>query len=239
MRVLHHGELVAEIPNKALTADAPVYKRPVGMWTAPVPKDPPAWVLEELKKPRDYTADLKKLLASANICDKRWVFEQYDSMVQTNTVQGPGCEAGVMRIKGTGHPAMHTSPSLDTMMPGVIGFAPFGGDETDVIERAKPERGLAMGSGGEWALVLSRSEAGGDACGGGGGAEGGLYGGGAGVGYELSELWESGEAGDYGAAFGGDRWIAEACVALGTPVTGGNVSLYNETKGGGDLSRLR
>src|SRR3954447_4381855 len=102
MRVLHHGELVAEIPNKALTDDAPVYNRPVGTWNPPVPKDPPAWVLEELKKPRDYTADLKKLLASANICDKRWVFEQYDSMVQTNTVQGPGGEAGVMRIKGTG-----------------------------------------------------------------------------------------------------------------------------------------
>ena len=79
-----------------------VYHRPVGTWKAPVPMDPPAAVLEELKKPRDYTADLKKLLASANICDKRWVFEQYDSMVQTNTVQGPGGEAGVMRIKGTG-----------------------------------------------------------------------------------------------------------------------------------------
>src|ERR1700678_1592652 len=99
MRVTHHGELVAEIPNKALTDDAPVYHRPVGTWKAPVPLDPPVWVLEELKKPRDYTADLKKLLASANICDKRWVFEQYDSMVQTNTVQGPGGEAGVMRIK--------------------------------------------------------------------------------------------------------------------------------------------
>src|ERR1700756_413430 len=53
MRVLQHGELVAEIPNKALTDDAPVYKRPVGTWKAPVPLDPPAWVLEELKKPRD------------------------------------------------------------------------------------------------------------------------------------------------------------------------------------------
>src|ERR1700722_18331673 len=144
MRVTQHGELVAEIPNKALTDEAPVYKRPVGTWSAPVPKDPPAWVLEELKKPQDYTADLKKLLASANICDKRWVFEQYDSMVQTNTVQGPGGEAGVMRIKGTGHPAMHTAPSLDTMMPGVIGFAPFGEEKSDVIEAAKPERGLAM-----------------------------------------------------------------------------------------------
>ena len=101
MVITQHGVLVADIPNQALTDDAPLYHRPVGTWKAPVPLDPPAWVLEELKKPRDYTADLKKLLASANICDKRWVFEQYDSMVQTNTVQGPGGEAGVMRIKGT------------------------------------------------------------------------------------------------------------------------------------------
>jgi phosphoribosylformylglycinamidine synthase II len=110
MRVTHHGELVAEIPNKALTDDAPVYKRPVGVWKAPVPLDPPAWVVEELKKPRDYTADLKKLLASANICDKRWVFEQYDSMVQTNTVQGPGGEAGVMRIKDSCELSVESDP---------------------------------------------------------------------------------------------------------------------------------
>ena len=41
MRVYHGGLLEAEIPNKALTDDAPVYHRPVGTWTAPVPKDPP------------------------------------------------------------------------------------------------------------------------------------------------------------------------------------------------------
>jgi phosphoribosylformylglycinamidine synthase II len=113
MRVRHHGELIAEIPNKALTEEAPVYHRPVGEWKAPVPADPPQWVLDELGKPRDYTADLKKLLAAANICDKRWVYEQYDSMVQTNTVQGPGCEAGVMRIKGTGGAASHNGRRSD------------------------------------------------------------------------------------------------------------------------------
>jgi len=114
MRVTHHGELVAEIPNKALTDNAPVYNRPVGVWQAPVPKDPPAWVLEELKKPRDYTADLLKLLASPNICDKRYIYEQYDSMVQTNTVQGPGFEAGIIRIKGTGaaHPSKPTTSEI-------------------------------------------------------------------------------------------------------------------------------
>src|SRR6185437_5206302 len=101
MRILQHGEVVADIPNQSLTDDAPVYHRPVGTWKSPVPLDPPAEILEELKKPRDYTADLKKLLASPNICSKHWVYEQYDSMVQTNTVQGPGGEAGVMRIKGT------------------------------------------------------------------------------------------------------------------------------------------
>ncbi len=101
MVITQHGELVADIPNKALTDDAPLYHRPVGVWKAPVPFDPPAHFIEELNRSRDYTADLKKLLAAANICDKRWVFEQYDSMVQTNTVQGPGGEAGVMRIKGT------------------------------------------------------------------------------------------------------------------------------------------
>ena len=202
--------LVAEIPNKALTDDAPVYHRPVGTWKAPVPMDPPAWVLEELKKPRDYTADLKKLLASANICDKRWVFEQYDSMVQTNTVQGPGGEAGVMRIKGTAQSGDAYGAIADTMDAGSDGFArtsaPEGHVGTVMRGSLKPERGLAMALAGNGRWCLSRSEAGCDACCGGGGAEGGLYGGDSGGGYELFELRESGEAGDYGAAFGGDRW---------------------------------
>src|SRR6267154_1373713 len=101
LRILHHGVLVADIPNQSLTDDAPLYHRPVGTWKAPVPLAAPAEVLAELNKPRDFTADLKRLLASANICSKRWVFEQYDSMVQTNTVQGPGGEGGVLRVKGT------------------------------------------------------------------------------------------------------------------------------------------
>jgi phosphoribosylformylglycinamidine synthase subunit PurL len=102
LRIRHHGELVADIPNQSLTDDAPLYHRPIGTWKAPVPLDPPAEALNELDKDRNYTADLKKLLSSSNVCSKRWVYEQYDSMVQTNTVIGPGGEAGVMRIKGTG-----------------------------------------------------------------------------------------------------------------------------------------
>src|ERR1700734_2036916 len=102
LRIRHHGVLVADIPNQSLTDDAPLYHRPVGTWKAPVPLEPPEVMLAELEKDRDYLADLKKLLASSNVSSKRWVHEQYDTMVQTNTVQGPGGEAGVMRIKGTG-----------------------------------------------------------------------------------------------------------------------------------------
>ena len=102
LRIRHHGVLVADIPNQSLTDDAPLYHRPIGTWKAPVPLDPPAEVLAALTEDRNYTADFKKLLASSNVCSKRWIYEQYDSMVQTNTAIGPGGEAGVMRIKGTG-----------------------------------------------------------------------------------------------------------------------------------------
>ena len=201
MHITQGGVLVADIPNQFLTDDAPVYHRPVGTWKAPVPLDPPAHILEELKKPRDYTADLKKLLASANICDKRWVYEQYDSMVQTNTVQGPGGEAGVMRIKGTGTKGherglamalagngrwTYLDPKLGAMHAvaeaarkvACTGATPV--SATNCLNFGNPEKPEIMA--------------------------------------QLS------------AAIDG---IAEACNALGTPVTGGNVSLYNETKGVG------
>jgi phosphoribosylformylglycinamidine synthase len=253
MRVTHHGELVAEIPNKALTDDAPVYNRPVGVWKAPVPLDPPDWVLKELQKPRDYTADLKKLLASANICDKRWVFEQYDSMVQTNTVQGPGGEAGVMRIKGTGAHAAGARHEglLGTLVDMVAKSTPQGEvtlatgnvDATNpVVEpdashaagsAAKPERGIAMAlaGNGRWCWLdpkLGAMHAVAEAA------------------RKVACTGATPVAATNCLNFGNPEkpeimaqlsaaidGIAEACTALGTPVTGGNVSLYNETKGEG------
>jgi phosphoribosylformylglycinamidine synthase len=231
MRVTHHGELVAEIPNKALTDDAPVYHRPVGTWKAPVPLDPPAWVLEELKKPRDYTADLKKLLASANICSKHWIFEQYDSMVQTNTVQGPGGEAGVMRIKGTGS-AHHGV--VETLASIVAASTPEGEAALQAVELApKPERGLAMAlaGNGRWTYLdpkLGAMHAVAEAA------------------RKVACTGATPVAATNCLNFGNPEkpeimaqlsaaidGIAEACNALGTPITGGNVSLYNETKGEG------
>jgi phosphoribosylformylglycinamidine synthase II len=204
LRIRHHGELVADIPNQSLTDDAPLYHRPVGTWKCPLPIDPPEEILAQLAEDRDYTADLKKLLASANVCSKRWVHEQYDTMVQTNTVQGPGGEAGVMRIKGTGN-----------------------------REQGTGERGLAMAldGNGRWAYLdpkLGAMHAVAEAA------------------RKVACTGARPVAATNCLNFGNPEkpeimaqlsaaidGIAEACTALGTPITGGNVSLYNETRGEG------
>jgi phosphoribosylformylglycinamidine synthase subunit PurL len=207
LRIRHHGELVADIPNQSLTDDAPLYHRPIGTWKAPVPLDPPAAALDELAKDRDYTADLKKLLASSNVCSKRWVYEQYDSMVQTNTAQGPGGEAGVMRIKGTGKPGHPGSPNHE------IGLA------------------MALDGNGRWAYLnpkLGAMHAVAEAA------------------RKVAMTGATPVAATNCLNFGNPEkpeimaqlsaaidGIAEACTVLGTPITGGNVSLYNETRGEG------
>ena len=196
MRIRHHGELVADIPNQSLTDDAPLYHRPVGTWKAPVPLDPPAEVLEALKKPRDYTADLKKLLASANICSKRWVFEQYDSMVQTNTVQGPGGEAGVMRVKGT-------KRGLAMALDGNGRWCYLDPKQGAKLAVAEAARKVACTG----AVPVAATN-----C----------------LNFGNPEKPEI-----MAQLSGAIDGIAEACTALGTPITGGNVSLYNETKGEG------
>jgi phosphoribosylformylglycinamidine synthase subunit PurL len=99
MRVLQHGRVVAEIPNEALTDDAPLYHRPMQRWEPPIPREIPENI--QLGQKSNFTDEFKRLLASPNICSKRWVYEQYDSMVQINTVEGPGGEGGVIRVKGT------------------------------------------------------------------------------------------------------------------------------------------
>ena len=205
--IRHHGELVADIPNTSLTDEAPLYHRPVGTWKAPVPADPPEEILATLAEDRDYTADLKKLLASANVCSKRWVHEQYDTMVQTNTVIGPGGEAGVMRIKGTARPDAAKGPV------GEIGLA-MALDGNGRWAYLDPKLG-AMHAVAECARKVAMTGATPVA------ATNCLNFGNP----EKPEIMAQ-----LSAAIDG---IAEACTALGTPITGGNVSLYNETRGEG------
>jgi len=207
LRIRHHGVLVADIPNQSLTDDAPLYHRPVGVWKSPNPLDPPEEILAQLAADRDYTTDLKKLLASANVCSKRWVHEQYDTMVQTNTVIGPGGEAGVMRIKGTARPDALEGPI------GEIGLA------------------MALDGNGRWAYLdpkLGAMHAVAEAA------------------RKVASTGATPVAATNCLNFGNPEkpeimaqlsaaidGIAEACTALGTPITGGNVSLYNETRGEG------
>src|SRR5262249_29908666 len=93
-----HGEVVADIPNSALTDEAPVYARPQKPAARRAQMDPPS----HLPTSRDWAADLKMLLAVPTIASKRWISEQYDHMVQTNTVAGPVGDAAIVRVKETG-----------------------------------------------------------------------------------------------------------------------------------------
>jgi len=200
LRVLQHGEVVAEIPNQALTDEAPVYKRPLARWEPPVPREMPERI--KLNRGSDFTENLKQLLASTNICGKRWVWQQYDHMVQTNTVEAPGAgDAGVIRIK---------NPN-----PG------------------EPQRGLAMAldGNGRWCYLDPRL--------------GAMHA----VAEAARKVTCSG-ATPVGATnclnFGNPEkphimWqfsqtidgITKACEELEIPITGGNVSFYNETLGEG------
>jgi phosphoribosylformylglycinamidine synthase II len=200
LRVRHHGEVAAEIPNQALTDDAPVYRRPLARWEPPVPREMPERV--KLDRAGDLSQELKQLLASPNICGKRWVWQQYDHMVQTNTVEAPGAgDAGVIRVKNSN--------------PGAL------------------ERGLAMAldGNGRWCYLDPRL-----------GAMHAVA--------EAARKVACSGATPVGATnclnFGNPEkphimWqfsqtidgITKACEELEIPITGGNVSFYNETLGEG------
>jgi phosphoribosylformylglycinamidine synthase II len=200
MRVLHHGKVVSEIPNEALTDDAPVYKRPLERWEPPVPREMPAHI--KLAETCDLTGNFKRLLGSPNICGKRWIWQQYDSMVQINTVEGPGAgDAGVIRIKN--------------------------------FEPDSPQRGLAMAldGNGRWcyldpqlgAMHAVAEAARNVACCGATpvGATNCLN---FGNPEKPHIMWQFSKVID---------GITKACEELDVPITGGNVSFYNETLGEG------
>jgi phosphoribosylformylglycinamidine synthase len=201
LRIRHHGVLMADIPNESLTDDAPLYHRPIGAWTPRVAQVPPEAAQQKLDEDHDYTAELKQLLASANVSSKRWVHEQYDTMVQTNTVLGPGGEAGVMRIKGTGEEGRERGLAMALDGNGRWCYLdPKLGAMHAVAESA---RKVAM-SGATPVAATNCLNFGNP---------------------EKPEIMAQ-----LSSAIDG---ISEACTTLGTPITGGNVSLYNETRGEG------
>ena len=99
VRIKDNGKVVAEMSTESL-ANAPLYD---------MPHKRPSYLeklnqldIKDIKEPKDYNKALKTVLDSHNIASKHWVYEQYDHMVQTNTVVLPGSDAAVIRLKGTG-----------------------------------------------------------------------------------------------------------------------------------------
>lgn len=97
LRIIHNGVVEADLPVMALTDEAPKYDRPKSRVQSPASER----VLDLGLGTRDLGQALKELLASPNICSKHWVYEQYDSMVRTNTSILPGSDAAVIRVKET------------------------------------------------------------------------------------------------------------------------------------------
>ncbi len=99
LKIMHNGVLEADLPVKALTDEAPKYQRPMA---EPGSKfNVPSSKFNFESGTLNLEQGLKALLASPNICSKHWVYEQYDTMVRTNTVVLPGADAAVIRVKET------------------------------------------------------------------------------------------------------------------------------------------
>ena len=193
--VFRNGKLVANIPVDSLVlgGDAPQYDMPY--------KEPSYYTeknkcnFSELKISEDYKGNLIKLLSAPNITNKSYVYNQYDSTVRTNTVQGPGQSAGVVRIKDT-----NIGLSVSTDCNGrYVYLNPKQGGMVAVAESARN----VVCSGAQPLAITNCLNFGNPK--------------------DPEIYWQFREA-----VLG----MGEMCRALDTPVTGGNVSFYNENTQG-------
>jgi phosphoribosylformylglycinamidine synthase subunit PurL len=186
------GRVVAEVPARSLAEGGPVYHRPL----APPPdaedllEDDPTFATVTVARGEAFL----RVLSSPNVASKRWAYEQYDSLVQGQTLLGPGADAAVVRIETT-----LKAVALSTDGKGRFGVLdPYLGAGHAVAEAARNvacvgARPLAITN----CMNFGNPE-------------------------RPEVMWAFAES---------VRGMAEACRALGTPVTGGNVSFYNESGG--------
>jgi phosphoribosylformylglycinamidine synthase len=191
VRVLHHGKIAAEIPAHPLAEEGPVYRRPLAAPT-PVANE---HLIAFAASGADLTENFRRLLAAPPIASKRWIWEQYDYMVRTNTLEGPGTgDAAVVRVKGTKRALALASDGNGRWCK----LDPFAGAQFAVAEAA---RNVACSGAKPWAATNCLNF---------GNPE------------KPEVMWQFSQAID---------GIAAACTALEIPITGGNVSFYNETLG--------
>jgi phosphoribosylformylglycinamidine synthase subunit PurL len=191
LSVRHRGEVVADVPAVSLTDDAPEYDRPraAPVAEAELAEDPTFAAFDG-----DLTQTLLAVLSAPNVASKRWAYEQYDRLVQGNTIAGPDSDAAVVRVEGS-----LKGLAVATDSKGRFGaIDPFLGAAHAVAEAA---RNVAVTGATPLAITnclnLGNPE-------------------------RPEVMWQLTES---------IRGIREACLAFETPVTGGNVSLYNESGG--------
>ncbi|MGH7497805.1 MAG: phosphoribosylformylglycinamidine synthase subunit PurL, partial [Gemmatimonadales bacterium] len=191
-RVRHEGLVVAAIPGQRLVDDCPIYH--------PEAREGAEARARRAARPTgpaaaDLTGALALLLDSPNIASKRWMYEQFDSTVQASTILGPGGDAGVLRVPGTGF-GLAVSVDCNNRL---VGLDPYEGGKATVAEAA---RNVACA--GARPLGITDCLNFGNP--------------------EKPEVFHQFKE--------ACRGIAEACKAFDTPVTGGNVSFYNESPTG-------
>ena len=185
------GAVVAEVPASSLADDGPVYDRPAEPPTRSTGSgEDPTFVPFE----KDLTEAVLTVLTAPNVASKRWAFEQYDRVVQGNTIAGPDSDAAIVRVAGT-----LKGLALSTDSKSRFGrLDPFLGAVHAVAESA---RNVAVTGATPIAITNCLNF---------GNPE------------RPEVMWELTES---------IRGIRDACLAFETPVTGGNVSLYNESGG--------
>ena len=196
MRVKNRGVTVAEIPAKQLADEAPLYKREA---RRPADLDvKQALDLSTVAEPGDLTPILGRLLATPDLASKRWIYRQYDHMVQVGTVTGPGSDAAVIRIPTGEAKWKYLAASVDCNAHYVALEPKLGA----LIAVAECARNLAM-TGAEPLALTDNLNFGNP--------------------HHPENFYQLQQAVD---------GLAEGCRAFGIPVTGGNVSLYNQSPAG-------
>ena len=195
--VKHKNKIVVDMSAKALVNDTPVYKRES--------KEPTYFQknqsfnqdsIPDIKK-EEVLPTLKKLLASPNICSKKWIYSKYDHQVQTSTVLKPGGSAGLIRLKTPASSKKGFAATCDGNSAYVY-LDPYLGSKIAVAEAARN-----VSCTGALPIAITDNLNFGNP--------------------EKPEIyWQLSES---------VRGIKEACIEFDTPVTGGNVSLYNESNG--------
>src|SRR5258705_4638333 len=196
--VKNHGAVAAQIPAHPLAEEGPVYNRPLAA-PASRAESEKDW-FRFAPEGSNLAENFKKLLASPTIASKRWITEQYDTSVRTNTLAGPGAsDAAIVRIKESEKNGVMRGLALATDGNGRwCQLNPRVGAMHAVAEAA---RNVATSG----ARPIAATN-----CLNFGSPE------------KPEVMWQFSQAID---------GIGEACTALGTPITGGNVSFYNETLG--------